>query len=123
MSLPFSPIIRKISAICDQLCKTSIPQHLQNRHQKNDPVIEKFGFIQDYVLDLLHELDDIPVDIVKEATKEVKLLHDFTIRQAQKSVVQQNRFELMKKQLKFHFTTKKVRRKGRRSPSPFQVKK
>lgn len=73
--------------------------------------------------DLLHELDDIPVDIVKEATKEVKILNDFTIRQAQKSVIQQNRFELMKKQLKFHFTQKKVRRKGRRSPSPFQSKK
>lgn len=46
----FSPTIRKVSAICDQLYKSVIPSHLQNTHHKNEPVVHKFGFIQDYVL-------------------------------------------------------------------------
>lgn len=71
----------------------------------------------------MHELDEIPVDIVKSATKEVKMQTTFIMQQAQKTLIQQNRFELMKKQLKFHFTVKKPKRKGRRTPSPFSTKK
>uniref|UniRef100_A0A336LMF2 CSON014312 protein n=1 Tax=Culicoides sonorensis TaxID=179676 RepID=A0A336LMF2_CULSO len=114
-----NPIIRKVSAICDQLYKSTIPEHLQNRHQQDEPVVDKFAFIQDYVLDLLHELDEIPIEIVKDATKEVKIHTTFIMQQAQKTCIQQNRFELMKKQLKFHFTVKKQKKNRRRTPSPF----
>lgn len=71
--------------------------------------------------DLLHELDEIPYQIVKDATREVKIHHDFIMKQSASCVLQQNRFEKMKKNLKFHFTTKK-KPKRRRSPSPFRKK-
>lgn len=94
----------KIKAICNQLYDFIVPK--ERRCPQIDQQMtssEKFAKLHDYVMELLHQLDRIPVLILHKTEKEIRREQSCLLREAQKAVVKQNRFELLQKQIKGHF--------------------
>ncbi|XP_055691510.1 uncharacterized protein LOC129794691 [Lutzomyia longipalpis] len=94
----------KIKAICNQLYDFIVP-HGRRCPQIDDQMTpsEKFAKLHDYVMELLHQLDRIPIAILHKTEKDIRREQMCLHREAQKAVVKQNRFELLQKQIRGHF--------------------
>ncbi|XP_059607707.1 uncharacterized protein LOC132255622 [Phlebotomus argentipes] len=94
----------KIKAICNQLYDYIVPRERRCR-QIDDQMAssEKFARLHDFVMELLHQLDRIPVPILHRTEKEIRQEQMCLLREAQKAVVKQNRFQLLQKQIRGHF--------------------
>ncbi|GAB0099036.1 hypothetical protein DMENIID0001_148560 [Sergentomyia squamirostris] len=94
----------RIKAICNQLYDFIVPG--DRRCPQIDEQMtssEKFSKLHDFVMELLHQLDRIPIIILHRSEKEIRREQMRLQREAQKAVIKQNRFELLQKQIRGHF--------------------
>lgn len=100
-----SPSERKIFAICDELyAKINPPANATPDFIDSIQSFDKFGFIHGYSMNLLEQMDDIPLDILKLATQMTREKRRTDREQSKIAMIKQKRFELLKKQLLNQFT-------------------
>ena len=95
---------RKVMAICDTLYQKLVPPEVVAEQLIDDTTpMDKFRFVHQYCLNLLGQLDEIPVALLKSSERTTREKRKLRRDQSTKAVIEQNRFELWKKQIKHQF--------------------
>ncbi|KAG5676297.1 hypothetical protein PVAND_006144 [Polypedilum vanderplanki] len=97
--------MRKIDAISRHLCKTLFSDTFKiDESIRKHTLTENFCMISNRVLELLGQLDTLPVDILHAAEHESRIHRRNKMRLGKLAICEQNLCQFLEKQLKNHFT-------------------
>jgi hypothetical protein len=97
--------MRKIDAISRHLCKTLFTETFKiDESIRKHTLVENFCMISNRALDLLGQLDTLPVDILHAAEYESRVQRRNKMRLGKLAMNEQNLCQFLEKQLKNHFT-------------------
>ncbi|CAO1413909.1 unnamed protein product [Diamesa serratosioi] len=104
--------MRKISAICNHLCKSLFPDTFEiDESVKKYTITENFIFICNHAMHLLNQLDTLPSEILDVAELESRNYRKNKLRVAKASMKEQNLFSREKDKLENHFKPTKLPKK------------
>lgn len=67
--------------------------------------LEKFHAIHERAMNVLQQLDDIPLDILKESEKMAREQRKLAGEQTRTALIKQKRYDVMLRQMKNHFSS------------------
>ncbi|KAL7039565.1 hypothetical protein ACKWTF_000026 [Chironomus riparius] len=115
--------MRKIDAISRHLCKTLFTETFKiDESIKKHTLVENFCMISNRALDLLSQLDTLPIDILHSAEYESRVHRRDKLRLGKLAMNEQNLCQFLEKQLRNHFTPtfqpKRKRKRGKHGWKP-----
>lgn len=96
--------MRRVTAVCEELYKNVMPLNLRSTEvDKRLDSIEKFSRLHQYIMEVLHTLDKLPVAVLKFTESRMRQQRQKLMDEGRVSVIKQARFELLQKQLRGFF--------------------
>lgn len=96
--------MRRVAAICEEMYKNVMPAELRSPEIDKDlGTIAKFSRLHQYVMDVLHALDKLPVAVLKFTETRTRQQRKKVLDEGRAAVVKQTRFELLQHQLRGFF--------------------
>lgn len=106
--LNFSKIERKILAIAALMHASFVERTSDNPDAPLCPAnithFERFKQIHEFVLDIFHQMDAIPLDVLRVGEKFMRAQRRMRQQQTAEALVKQQRYDLMRRQIENHFS-------------------
>lgn len=99
----FSHNTRKITAICGELYLKIIPEIPDELSCRNMTVLDKFGLIHEHAINLMKHLDTLSESVLESSEKQARTGRLKALQEANKALVRQTRFDLLRKQIRNFF--------------------
>lgn len=110
--------MRRVAAVVEEMYKNVMPQELRSPEIDKDlGTIAKFSRLHQYVMDVLHALDKLPVAVLKFTETRTRQQRKKVLDEGRAAVVKQTRFELLQNQLRGFFRLLQPMRKDEPSMS------
>lgn len=101
--------MRRAAAVVEEMYKSVVPKELRSAEiDKKLDTIAKFSRMHQYIMDVLHALDKLPVAVLKFTETRTRQQRKKVLDEGRAAVVKQTRFELLQKQLRGFFSRLQV---------------
>lgn len=103
-----SPMERRILAITDELYRKMFPVPDSIIGTTEDPAanmksLDKFHAVHEKAMNVLQQLEDVPLDILKVSEEKASEQRRLVKEQSRTAVIKQRRYDVMLRQMKNHF--------------------
>lgn len=92
-----------MAAICEEMYKSVMPMDTRPQIEQNFSTTTKFSRMHQYIMDVLHSLDLLPVAVLKFTETRVRKQRLKVLDEGRAAAVKQKRFELLQRQLRGFF--------------------
>lgn len=99
----YSHNTRKITAICGELYLKIIPEIPDELSCRNMTVLDKFGLIHKHAINLMKNLDTLSDSVLESSERQARTGRFKALQEANKALVRQTRFDLLRKQIRNFF--------------------
>lgn len=97
--------MRRVAAVCEEMYKNVMPLELRSPEiDKGLDTIAKFSRLHQYIMDVLHALDKLPVAVLKFTETRTRQQRLKVLDEGRAACVKQTRFELLQHQLRGFFS-------------------
>lgn len=96
--------MRRAAAVVEEMYKNVLPAELRSTEiDKKLDTIAKFSRMHQFIMEVLHSLDKLPVAVLKFTETRTRQQRKKVLDEGRAAVVKQTRFELLQKQLRGFF--------------------